>query len=331
MYRVGPKQESEEQKKEIIREILLKYSGSVSGYWKLEQELRSSSLAQLQRIQAAYHHGAVDVSESQQRLADIEADRRRMHQEQALSNIFRVPINGKVAIDNQANRSIIAGWLQEDQGEQLSPAWFTKVLSEQPQLASQLTWQSADILDPKKRKQAEANQEAADRDTFNRFASENNFSQCESNYLLVKSVIGDGLSRHMLVSAVQSNALSLAPASPEELAQFRQDAIAAHNQKLLNMDIPSLRKLAREAGARGQAAPPLDETQRVRQAERADGVTYPVLPDEYRDGNGPEEVLDAKFIRKCSKETLKFLFKRFGSDQVEEALRTRRSDASPLW
>jgi len=233
-------------------------------------------------------------------------------------------VNGKVAIDNQANRSIIAGWLQEDQGENLSRSWFTKVLNEQPQLASQLSWTSADLLDPKKR-------EAVDRDTFNRFARENGFSEVTANYQLAKSVLGDHLSKHLLAQAVESNALSLAQASPSELEQFRQEAISLHNKYLSSLDIPTLRKMAREAGARGQAPPPLDETQRIRQAERADGVAFPPLPEEFRDGNGPEVLLDATFIRTCSKETLKFLFKRFGPAQVEEALRTRRSDASPLW
>ncbi len=318
MYRVGP---SSELEKEIIRQILLKYSGSVAGYNKLEQELRSSSLAQLQRIQAAYNHGYVE-SESQSQIDEINADRQRMAQEQQLSYIFRTPVNGKVAIDNQANRTIIAGWLQEDQGEKLSPIWFAKVLSEQPQLASQLTWQSADVLDPKKRRQA-------DREIFNVFARENGFSECESNRVLVKSVLGEGYDRHTLAQAVQSNALQLAQASPEELAQFRQDAINAHNQRLLNMDIPTLRKLAREAGVAGAVAPLPDETQRMRAIENQDG-TYPVLPDELRIGDR-EELIDAAYIRRCPKEVLRSLIKRYGAAQIDEALRTRSPQTSPLW
>jgi hypothetical protein len=233
-------------------------------------------------------------------------------------------VNGKIAIDNQANRSIIVGWVQEDQGEQLSPAWFTKVLSEQPQLVSSLSWQSADVLDPAKRR-------AEEHRVFHDFCRDNGFSECESNRLLANSVLEGGFDKSLLAQAVQSNALSLAQASPEELAQFRQESISLHNKYLSSLDIPALRKMAREAGARGTVAPPPDETQRVRQAEMQDGTVYPPLPDEFRDGNGPEVPLDAVFIRLCSKETLKFLFKRFGSAQVEEALRTRRSDASPLW
>src|SRR6266446_7767124 len=106
-----------------------------------------------------------EILARQQEIDEINADRYLMAQEQQLSNIFRTPVNGKVAIDNQANRSIIAGWLQEDQGEQISPAWFTRVLNEQPQLASQLTWQSADALDPKKIRQAAEAQAEQDRET----------------------------------------------------------------------------------------------------------------------------------------------------------------------
>src|SRR6266478_3447339 len=149
-----------EHRRELFREILQKYSGSVSGYEKLQRELWNSSTEQLQRIAAAYR---VDVSEPQE-LADIQAESQRVTQEHVFSYyIFRTPVNGKVGIDNQANRRVILGWLQEDQGEQLSPAWFQKVLKETPSLANQLSWQSADVLDPVKRREAESAQAQEDR------------------------------------------------------------------------------------------------------------------------------------------------------------------------
>jgi hypothetical protein len=264
-------------------------------------------------------------------LEAIQADRQRMYQEHAFFNIFRTPVpvrlsmnvvNAKfaVAIDNQANRQVITGWVNEDQGEKISPAWFTKVLMEQPQLVRQLAWRSADVLDPAKRRQAEQNQEAADRAVFHEFCVANGFSEVEANYQLAKSVLGS-FDRYTLAQAVQSNALQLAPASPAELEQFRQEAIEAENRRLMSLDIISLRKLTREAGARPAAPPQLDQVQRVRAAEHA--TTYLPLPDEFKDGEGPEEVLNAAFIRKCSKETLNLLLKRYGADQVNEALRTR--------
>jgi len=262
-----------------------------------------------------------EVLRREQEIDEINADRQRMAQEQQLSNIFRTPINGRVALDNQANRSIIVGWLQEDQGEQITPAWFTRVLTEQPQLASSLSWRSADILDPAKRR-------AEEHRAFHDFCRDNGFSECESNRLLVKSVLGQGYDSHMLAQAVQSNALSLAPASPSELEQFRQEAIKAHNQHLLNLDIPTLRKMAKESGARGQAPPPPDETQRVRAAENQG--TFPELPDELRIGDR-DELIDAAYIRRCPKEVLRSLIKRYGPDQVNEALRTRSPQTSPLW
>ncbi len=284
----------------------------------LEEALSKSLLAGIRKEIL----NAPEIIRREQEIEEINADRQRMAQENQLSIIFRIPVNGKVALDNRANRSIIAGWLQEDQGEQITPTWFKNVLSEQPQLAGQLTWQSADILDPVKRRQA-------DREIFNVFARENGFSECESNRVLVKSVLGEGYDRHMLAQAVQSNALQLAQASPEELAQFRQDAIKAHNQQLLSMDIPTLRKLAREAGARGQAPPPPDETQRVRAIENQDRA-YPLLPDELRIEDR-EELIDAAYIRRCPKEVLKSLIKKYGAPQIDEALRTRTSGVNPLW
>ncbi len=267
---------------------------------ELEEALSKSLLAGIRKEVL----NSPEVLKKQQEIDEINLDRQRMAQENQLSLIFRTPVtvNGKpaIAIDNQGNRNIIAGWLQEDQGEQLSPAWFTKVLSEQPQSVRSLSWQSADILDPTKRRQAEAAQAAEERRVFHDFCRDNGFSEVEANLSLIKSVLGS-FDHHSLAQAVRSNSLSLAQASPAELEQFRQEAIKAHNQHLLNLDIPTLRKLAREAGVRGPAVPQPDETQRVRAAEEKFYYgTYPPLPDEFRDGNGPEQVLNAEFIHKCS-------------------------------
>jgi hypothetical protein len=185
--------------------------------------------------------------------------------------------------------------------------------------------------EPQRKAEAKA-QLAQDRQTFADAAKTlRSFAVNEANFNVIRQTLGAGFSIYAIQQMLAGNAAVLSPPTQEELNEWDRAAIEAHNLRLLSMDIPTLRKLAREAGARGPVAPPPDETQRVRQAERADGYAYPVLPDEFRDGNGPEEALDAKFLKKCSKETFKFLLKRYGSAQIDEALRTRRPDASSMW
>ncbi len=238
-----------------------------------------------------------EILAREQEIEQINADRQRMAQENALSNIFRIPVNGKVAIDNQANRSIISGWLQEDQREQISPAWFTKVLSEQPQLASSLSWRSADILDPKKR-------EAVDRDTFNRFARENGFSEVAANYQLAKSVLGDGLDRHLLAQAVESNALQLAPAPRAELAKFRKEFLVERQDYLVNQASPEeLRQAARteseQSRIQAQDQHAIQQIKTRQQAEVSFG--HPVLPEANSDG----VKLDDVFFKKLADSNIK--------------------------
>ena len=89
-------------------------------------------------------YSEIVVSRAQQRVAELRTDRLRRTQEQMFSYIFGTPVvaaNGDVviAIDNQANRSVIGGWAHESQ---MSPAWLINLLDEQPQLASQIAWRS---------------------------------------------------------------------------------------------------------------------------------------------------------------------------------------------
>jgi hypothetical protein len=185
--------------------------------------------------------------------------------------------------------------------------------------------------EPQRKAEAEA-QLAQDRQTFTDAAKTlRTFGVNEANFNVIRQTLGEGFSVYAVQQMVAANGAALSPPTQEELDEWTRQDIAAHNLRLLSMDLPSLRKLAREAGARGPVTPPPDETQRIRAAERNDGVAYPPLPDEIRIGDGAEEVLDASFLRRCSKETLRFLIQRYGSDQINEALRTRRPEVSPLW
>jgi hypothetical protein len=182
------------------------------------------------------------------------------------------------------------------------------------------------------RKAEAAQQEKKDRTTFTDAARTlRSFGTTDANFNLIRQTLGSGFSIYQIQQMLIANGAILSGPTQQELDEWERQAIKAHNQHLLNMDIPSLRKLAREAGARGQAAPPPDETQRVRQAEeKFYGTGYPVLPDELRIGDR-DELIDAAYIKRCSKETLRLLMKRYGADQVNEALRTRSPQTSPLW
>ncbi len=181
-----------------------------------------------------------------------------------------------------------------------------------------------------RRKAEAAQQEKKDRATFNNTAQTlRSFGLNEANFGVIRSTLGPNFTTYSIQQALAANALSLSPPTQQEQDEWTRQDIKAHNQRLLNMDVPTLRKLAREAGARGQAAPPPDEIQRVRWIENQDR-SYPPLPDEIRI-NDREELIDASYIKRCSKETLRALIKKYGPDQVNEALRTRSPQTSPLW
>jgi hypothetical protein len=168
----------------------------------------------------------------------------------------------------------------------------------------------------------------SDEETLQKYCRSNRLESNTAALNLLRQKFGAGFNQAEIAQASQSGLISLGPASEEVLEEIRQEEIEAHNLRLQSMDIPSLRKLAREAGQRGPAAPPLDETQRVRQLERTD-VAYPVLPDEFMDSDGNERVLNAEFIKACSKETLRLLLKRYGSAQVNAVLNGGR--AGEVW
>jgi hypothetical protein len=164
----------------------------------------------------------------------------------------------------------------------------------------------------------------ADRKTF-QVAARNlqSFSLIEANFSLIRSTLGPGFSEYDIQQAIQANAISLSPPTEEEMIEWTRLAIEAHNLKLLNSDLPTLRKLTREAGARGPAPAPPDETQKARAEERNDGFAYPPLPDELLI-EGRQELLDSRYLKRCPREVFKFLLKRYGSQQITEALNTRK-------
>jgi hypothetical protein len=181
------------------------------------------------------------------------------------------------------------------------------------------------------RKAEEKAQLGKDRQTFAKAAKTlRTFRVTEANFNVCRSTLGGGFSIYDIQKMLEANGAVLSGPTQQELDEWARQDVEDHNQRLLNSDLPTLRRLAREAGAKGPAPVAPDETQRVRQAEKADGeMKYPSLPDEFRDGDGPEEVLNAAFVKKCSKETLRRLIKQYGSNQIDDLLQNRV--AGSIW
>lgn len=223
--------------------------------------------------------------------------------EYAFAQIFRLPIDGRVAQDTIANRNEILSWLNLD--EQLSREWFARILTtENPVLARRLSWASADSVDPVKQRQAAAAQADEDRSTFNAFARANGFSEVEANFRLAVSVLGSGFNQYQLEQAVTSNALRLAPASQQELAQYAQDAAEARQEWLVNQASPAeLREAANRESEqlRVQAQRQQVEAQ-VQAREQIDAQQgYQALPTETNDG----QKIDRAYLLKLADTNIK--------------------------
>lgn len=238
--------------------------------------------------------------------------------------ICQTPINGKILTNCEANKTILASWVQEDQMEVPSPAWLQKVLLENPRYQEQLTWTSADVLDPAKRNQIAEQGIAESRKIFSEAARYFKLSDSEANFRQACSVLGNSFNRIQFKQAMDIQALQLIPASAEELEQYRQKQIAEENKILRRVATSSYEiQRQREIAERRRI-----ETRRTTAQERLEydvvvgfekecvyGPKSSPLP-----ANWNNQKLDSSFIKKSSKETLKALISRFGSAQVTARL-----------
>src|SRR5260221_663289 len=196
---------------------------------QLRRYLYGLSNEELQKTATTYqtlHTEAARAVEHNPRVIEAQQRLREVEEQLQWRYIFRTPINGRVLVDNEANRNLLRSQVDEIRGDQISPAWFRKILAENPALANQLAWHSADILNPVKRKQAAAAEAEKHREVFRTFAKSNGYAANDSNFHLTKDVVfgGNGFSKYELEEAVQSGRLRLAPASPEQLAEWAQQA-----------------------------------------------------------------------------------------------------------
>ena len=239
--------------------------------------------------------------------------------QRAFSDIFQHPIDGKVAVDNLAQRNIIEGWINLD--EKVSLRWFIRVLKENPNLATQLVWRPVDS--PEQLKQ--------DRTIFSQACRHSgNVSDCEATFNEARRTLGPGFGNVELTIpalAVRLNSLGLASPSRQEREQWQAEANERRIQReneILRSDDPQFRQQQKEIAARrsqeDRQLQTQQESQRQLQVIARDSGNHPRLPKTYKTEDGIVHRLDAEFIQNCDVKTMRKLVRVFGSNQLDRRL-----------
>jgi len=243
--------------------------------------------------------------QTQQRIAEAQAQSEAARRDLEWSRIFQTPIADRVISDTLANRQQILGWLHP--GETFSASWFVQVIASDPSLLERLS--AGPVMTKGK---------------FSQFCKLEGFSETEGNFHAATSVLGRFFNESQLVQALRNGKLQLALATPEE-----QQALAEkHRQELRQREDNILRN-----------GTDLEEQHRITERRFEQELRSTVRERQERDlvigyerecVHGPKEhplpqtylgqPLDPTFIRRTSPELLKKLVQRWGSAQVTARL-----------
>jgi len=246
---------------------------------------------------------------------------------QGFHGICQTPYKGKVLRHCEANYNLLTGWLHEDQGEVLGVVWFLKLLQEHPRYEAQLVWESADVLDPKKRSQIEADALAQSRKAFSSAARKSKaFGDSEANFLYACSILGkNSFTEYELETAWLACAFQgMSSPGAEELESWKQEKLAQENE-LLKADAVTPYQLQEQKEIRQRRFVDSRRSAVQEELERQlvvgfqkevtfGGKKFP-LPYDYHG-----EKLDAQFIKRCSADVLRKLISIFGSSQISARL-----------
>jgi len=270
-------------------------------------------VADLQKIETnkAKAEIAAEIAQINAETAEILA---QAQQEQGLLEIFRTDFNGRRLINNEAVRQMIID-LSLGEEDRLGARWFASALKH-PKVAIRFkdSWTTS-RPDPNARKL----QEETDRATFSKVCRSYDVSEIEANFKLLVDVLGAGFSEYEAAQSIKSNALQLSPATPQELTEWEQENVRAHNEWLLTSDVRTLKKIVanetqanRQAHLQAQADYDLEQRTRIQEQQG-----FEPLPIEHKG-----QPVNKAFFLKCSRETMQYFLKRYGSAQVDQRIRS---------
>ena len=256
--------------------------------------------------------------------------RQEQNESQSWHGIFQTVVNGQILDDNTANRKIIAGWVDEARGETadvIGPRWFRKILQDSPALIQSLVWKSADVLDPKKRSQIEADALAQSRKAFSSAACQSKaFGDSEANFRFACSILGtNSFTAYELETAWLAGAFQgMSSPGAEELESWKQERILQENEFLKRDQItPHEQAQAKEIRQRRFVENRRSAVQEELERRLVLGYERDVVYGNKKhplpfDWNGQR--LDAAFIKRCDLQTMKILVARFGDAQLTARL-----------
>jgi hypothetical protein len=186
--------------------------------------------------------------------------------------------------------------------------------------ASQFAW----IDPPLPRKQALAK----DREEFEAFVNQNNFSDNEANFNAARELFGPGnITVAALAQAVRTNKLQLSPVLPQEAQEREEIRLDKEKLRLQNAQAHELRDEVRAGAAARKAQVQRDQIdyefglKQQQEATTAYPPLPPMLPEFLAKRYGNIKLDRAFLIKKADRDAFRYLHQRFGMTQIEQLLR----------
>ena len=165
-------------------------------------------------------------------------------------------------------------------------------------------------------------QEAAARQLIVEYAKQTEaYGLAEANFNMICSTLGAGFAWDDLDTAIRNGQLSLAPATFQEVSQWRSEAAKAHSDWLRTEATPQqLKQAVREEAVQNRLQQQQQEAHRQQQVIMQAQSHYPALPDFTATG----EKIDSAYLMRLSVqnyEQFKQLVKKHGSARITARIR----------